>query len=263
MAPRTVATRAATRRWRRASPTRMPSLLPLFLHSGADGGRHGSRAALSPRARRPPFFTSGQTGRQGTSRRQSRHCEGPRRSSQNPPPRHASSRRECRQGSHWAMSFPSRTLRRETTRLPVTVRHSVPYWDVHGSHPPPPPSRYSPPWPPWPPAPNPPPEPSPPPPRPIPQTRPTRPILPLPLPRLARRRHSSWTRARPPTESTQPATLHGAGPAESVAAPAAARAGAPDHPGRRRPGGGGGAQHQAPREESHTVRKLRKRVEYN
>ena len=41
-----------------------------------------------------------------------------------------------------------------------------------------------------------------------------------------------------PTESTQPATLHGAGPAESVAAPAAARAGAPDHPGRRRPGGG-------------------------
>ena len=73
--------------WRRASPTRMPSLLPLFLHSGADGGRHGSRAALSPRARRPPFFTSGQTGRQGDARRQSRHCEGPRRSSQNPPPR--------------------------------------------------------------------------------------------------------------------------------------------------------------------------------
>ena len=78
--------------------------------------------------------------------------------------------------------FPKSDASPGNSELPVTVRHSVPYWDVHGSHPPPPPSRYSPPWPPWPPAPNPPPEPSPPPPRPDSPNPPNPPNPPPPPP---------------------------------------------------------------------------------
>ena len=44
----------------------MSSLLPLLLRPASDAGWNGHRAALSPRARRPPVVSGGHAGRQGT-----------------------------------------------------------------------------------------------------------------------------------------------------------------------------------------------------